>query len=65
MRRNHKPSQPVHVPGTIRGEELAIRRGKEPGRGNKPFYRSARDATGINAQDSQPIDPAVPNIPPT
>ena len=64
MSTNNQPAKPVHVSGTIRGEELALREGKEPGRGEKKHYRSARDATGINPEDSEPIDPAMPSIPP-
>jgi hypothetical protein len=60
-----KPPHPVHIPGTIKGEELALHK-KEPGRGegDKRGYRSARDATGINARGRQPIAPGMPNIPP-
>ncbi len=62
---NHlKVPEPVHVPGTARAEEMVLRRGTEPGRGNGKQYRSARDATGINAAHRRPIDPRMPNIPP-
>ncbi len=64
MQTNHKPTEPVHVPGTARGEEMALRKGREAGRGEQKQYRSARDATGINAEDEQPIDPSMPHIPP-
>ena len=62
----HKPPQPVHIPGTARGEELVLREGKEPGRkqGSSRNYRSARDSTGINAQQRRPIHPDMPSIPP-
>lgn len=60
----HLP-EPVHVPGTIRGEELALKKGQEPGRRfGRKNYRSARDSTSINANLRNPIDPAMPNIPP-
>ena len=62
--KKHNPPEPVHIPGTKRGEEMALKKGKEPGRGGARHYRSARDSTGINADDKQPIDPAMPNIPP-
>jgi hypothetical protein len=60
-----KPPQPVHIPGTKKGEEMALEK-KEPGRGhdNRRNYRSARDSTGINPESRQPIDPSMPNIPP-
>ena len=64
MSKNHKPPEPIHIAGTIRGEEFALRKGREPGRGEQKQYRSARDSTGINAANAQPIDPAMPNIPP-
>ena len=60
------PPQPVHIPGTARGEEVVIREGKEPGRKqeNGRNYRSARDSTGINARNRRPIHPDMPSIPP-
>ncbi len=58
------PPQPAHVPGTVRGEELVLHKGPEPGRGGKKDYRTARDSTGINSEDREPIDPRMPNIPP-
>jgi hypothetical protein len=60
-----KPPHPVHVPGTSKGEELALKK-KEPGRAadNRAPYRSARDSTGINAAHREPIVPGMPNIPP-
>lgn len=60
------PPQPVHVPGTTRGEELVLRLGKEAGRcqTNSRNYRSARDSTGINPRQRRPIHPDMPSIPP-
>jgi hypothetical protein len=56
--------QPVHVPGTPKGEEQALN-GREPGRDlNRKYYRSARDSTGINADKREPIVPGMANIPP-
>jgi hypothetical protein len=56
--------EPNHVPGTVRGEELALTN-KEAGRGlGRKNYQDARDSTGINAAARQPIHPAMPNIPP-
>jgi hypothetical protein len=59
----NKPPEPVHISGTIKGEELSLNK-KEPGRGTRKQYRDARDSTGINADQRQPIDPSMPNIPP-
>jgi hypothetical protein len=59
-----KPPQPVHVAGNGKGEEMALTN-REPGRDpDRKQYRSARDSTGINAADRQPIHPDMPNIPP-
>ena len=56
--------QPVHVPGTAKGEEEALK-GREPGRDpNRKYYRVARDSTGINADKREPIVPGMANIPP-
>lgn len=60
----HRPPEPVHIKGTTRGEALVLAKGKEPGRGGQKSYRSARDSTGINPKAREPIDPAMPNIPP-
>lgn len=57
------PPQPVHVEGMHKGEEVVFELGREPGRGGK-MYRSARDATGINAKDRAPILPIMPELPP-
>jgi len=57
-----KPDLPAHTPGTRRGEEEVKRSGREPGR-ERPG-RTARDATSINADKRNPIDPRMPNIPP-
>jgi hypothetical protein len=60
-----KPPQPIHVAGNGKGEERVFNKGHEPGRDpDRKQYRSARDSTGINASDRQPIHPAMPNIPP-
>jgi hypothetical protein len=55
---NAKEELPSHTPFTKRGEE----QGSEPGRENGT--RTARDATGINPKDRDPIDPAMPYLPP-
>jgi hypothetical protein len=59
-----KPPEPVHVPGTVRGEEVVLDKGHEPGRGDRKYYRTARDSTGVNANDRNPILASMPNIPP-
>ncbi len=64
----HTPGRcdlPTHVAGTAKGEEWVLKHGHEPGRnaGQLP-YRSARDSTSLNAEDRDPIDPRMPNIPP-
>jgi len=60
------PPQPVHIPGTSRGEEFVLNHGKEAGRSreNGRNYRSSRDATGINADKRRPIHPDMPSMPP-
>jgi hypothetical protein len=59
-----KPPDPVHIPGTIKGEELALD-SKEPGRGEgRKGYISSRDSTGINPEARAPIHPDMPNLPP-
>ena len=55
---------PSHVSGIHKGEETAIRHGKEAGRHVGPSYRSARDSTGINAKNREPIVKGMPQIPP-
>jgi len=57
--------QPNHIPGTVRGEEMVLHHGREPGRSqDSRNYRTARDATGINPRARQPILPDMPNLPP-
>ena len=59
-----KNPQPVHVSGTPKGEEQALK-GREAGRDpNRKYYRNARDSTGINADKREPIVPGMGNIPP-
>jgi hypothetical protein len=61
----NKP-KPTHVPGTLKGEEMVMKRGREPGRGEpgSKYYQSARDSTAVNADRRRPIDPRMPNMPP-
>jgi hypothetical protein len=62
----HDPPKPRHVAGTNKGEELASKHGREPGRDEKGKrgYRSARDSTGLNANARGPVDPRMPEMPP-
>jgi hypothetical protein len=62
MSQSH-PTEPTHVPGTVKGEELSLHH-KEPGRGEGKQYRSARDSTSINPRHRGPIHPKMPHIPP-
>ncbi len=55
---------PSHTPGAPRGEELVRRYGREEGRKDSRTGRTARDATSINPQDREPIDPRMPHLPP-
>lgn len=64
MKHKHTPPQPTHIPGTARGEQMVLDKGKEPGRGPAPNCRTARDSTGINAKDREPIIPSMPHLPP-
>lgn len=60
-----QPPKPTHVTGTNKGEETVRQYGREPGRdegGNG--YRNARDATGLHADEREPIDPRMPEMPP-
>jgi hypothetical protein len=61
-----QPPAGIHVAGTNKGEETIQKKGREPGRNeHHPYgYRSARDATSINAEDRDPIDPKMPCMPP-
>jgi hypothetical protein len=59
-----KPPQPVHIPGTKKGEEQALDT-KEAGRGaGGRDYATSRDATGINPKARAPIHPDMPSLPP-
>jgi len=55
---------PAHTPGTPKGEERVCKEGREPGRKNPKIGRTARDATSINADKRDPIDPRMPHLPP-
>jgi hypothetical protein len=59
-----KSELPSHTPGAPRGEELVRKYGREEGRKDPRAGRTARDATGINASQREPIDPRMPHLPP-
>lgn len=73
MNKQNNPLEPDHVAGTTKGEETVQKHGAEAGRekmvgataGDEPVRsRTARDATGVNAGAEDPIDPAMPDMPP-
>lgn len=61
-----------HDIGTGKGEEASSSQGKEAGREDtgkdeqdRPTgIRTARDSTGINAEDEEPISEDMPHMPP-
>lgn len=64
------PPDPVHQPGTGKGEEKVKEEGKQPGRhetgtkggANRPTGKSTpKDSTGINPKG--PVDPESPHLP--
>jgi len=59
-----KAQKPSHTSGTPRGEELVKRKGREPGRNDWRFQRTARDSTSIGASARGPISPKMPHMPP-
>jgi hypothetical protein len=59
-----KAELPAHTPGTPKGEELVRRKGREPGRDDRRFQRTARDSTSISPTARGPIDPRMPHMPP-
>ena len=66
------PEAPAHTPGTGKGEEKATYEGKEAGRhdtgdagaGRPAGTSTARNSTSVNAEEMEPIDPDMPNMPP-
>lgn len=62
--RSSDPPRPTHVANTVKGEELALTKGKEHGRGGRHYYRTARDSTAVNPEGAEPILPSMPSIPP-
>lgn len=60
----HNLPAPTHVGGIVKGEETALKKGREAGRTEEIPHRTARDSTGINARQREPIMPGMPHIPP-
>lgn len=58
------PDLPSHTPGTPKGEERVLRKGREAGRQDREPHRTARDSTSINPEAHGPIDPRMPQMPP-
>jgi hypothetical protein len=65
-------SKATHHPGARKGEEVIQDEGKEAGRhdkgetgkGRPAGGSTARDSTRVNPEDSNPIDPDSPKMPP-
>jgi hypothetical protein len=63
---------PAHDIGTGKGEEMSSAQGKEPGRidtgaddaGRPTATTTARNSSSVNVEEREPIDPAMPNMPP-
>ncbi len=53
-----------HDWGTNKGEETVSKHGKEAGREDEENPRTARDSTSVNPDGAEPIDPAMPHMPP-
>lgn len=53
-----------HDWGTGKGEEAASSQGREAGREDEEKGRTARDSTSVNPDNQEPIDPAMPHMPP-
>ena len=69
-KRPGSPPEPVHQPGTGKGEEKMHQEGKEKGRrhtGHEGAHRPIGKSTGRSssgAAPEEPKDPESPNIPP-
>ncbi len=72
VKQDTTPDAPAHTPGTAKGEEKIKNEGQEPGiqdtgtdsSGRPTATSTARKSTSINAENEEPIDPAMPNMPP-
>jgi len=62
----------AHDSGVSKGEEQIKNQGKEPGRidtgtddkGRPTATTTARNSSSVNADEREPIDPAMPKMPP-
>jgi len=61
---DEKTELPSHTRGAPKGEELVRKYGREAGRKDRRYGRTARDATSVNPEDRDPIDPRMPHMPP-
>lgn len=57
VKQDTSPKTPAHATGTRKGENRAEPFAQRP-------TRTAKDATGINSQQRDPIDPKMPHLPP-
>jgi hypothetical protein len=57
-----RPDISSHTPGTPRGEDRVGREGREPGREDPRYVRTARDSTSINPRARDPIDWRMPDM---
>ena len=72
MAKQDEGTGPAHQPGSRKGEEMKQSEGQEPGRhesgetetGRPAGHSTARDATSINPDAENPIDPQSPQMPP-
>jgi len=72
MAKQDEGTGPAHQPGSRKGEEMKQGEGKESGRhegsetgtGRPVGHSTARDATSINPDAENPIDPQSPKMPP-
>ena len=65
MTRLHdSPDAPSHKPGMGQPMEKVKDEEKESDRDETGAGRPASDATGINPEETEPVDPEMPNMPP-
>ena len=60
--KNPPPDIDAHSSGVKARRRMGLRRHERAG--TRRDGRTARDATGINADKRAPIDPRMPNLPP-
>jgi hypothetical protein len=72
VKQDTTPDAPSHSAGTSKGEEQIKNQGKEPGRidtgtddeGRPTATTTARNSSSVNADEREPIDPEMPDMPP-